>query len=161
MNPYESSNAKPIRDTSSRSVEAGRFGIYIVQSLLISAFFASLLYVYAPWFRNWARPRFGSVGLSVCGNLIIFMMLRKPTRIAFVLSTLMFFVMGLLNARQLLQTVTVTVVENQFADRLHSSWLWCVFSCLIAGLYMAWLSTRTMPLIGAPLDTHPRDLGRS
>ena len=149
MNPYESSNAKPIGDSSSRSVEAGRFGIYIVQSLLILAFFASLLFVYAPWFRNWARPRFGSVGLCLCGNPIVFLMLRKPTRLAFVLSTLMFFVMGLLNAHRLLQTGTVTVVANQFADRLHSSWLWCFFSCLIAGLYMAWLSTRTEVIKGA------------
>ncbi len=139
MNPYESTNTKPTYHLSRLS--SGRiYGIYIIQLVLIVAIIACLLSVASPWIRNWARPRFGSIGLSVCGNPVILLMLRKPTRVAYLSSTVMFLGMGLLNARPLLETGTVFVVANQFTDRLHSSWLWCVFPCLFASIYLAWLA---------------------
>jgi len=146
MNPYESTNAKSMNGTRTWSRNVGKFGIYIIQSLMIIALAARLPYAADPWIRNWARPRFGSVGLSVCGNLVILLMLRKPTRVAFVLSALMFFAIGIPNAHTLLLMGTFSAVTNQFTDRFHSSWLWCVVPCLIAGAYVAWLSACTTPI---------------
>ena len=145
MNPYEATNANTIEHISKPSREAEQYAIYIIQSLLIAAFVVSFFYIGFPWIRSWVRPRFGSVGLSVCGNPVIFLMLRKPNRVVFFLSALQFFAMGILNARMLLLTGTVSVVANPFMDRLHSSWLWSVAPCLIAGIYMAWLAAPAMP----------------
>ena len=145
MNPYESTNPTFIKDTSIRSRESERIGVYLIQSLLILSLVACLFYDSVPWVRNWARPRFGSVGLFFIGNPVILLMLTKPSRVAFVLSAIMFLSMGFLSARLLLQIGTVSVVANQFTDRFHTSWLWCVAPCLIAGTYMAWLAARALP----------------
>ena len=159
MNPYEATSANTIDHTSKPSRGAERYAIYIIQSLLIASFVASIFYAGSPWIRNWVRPRFGSVGLSICGNPVIVLMLRKPKRIDFLLSALQFIAMGILNARMLLLTGTVSIVANPFMDRLHSSWLWCVAPCLIAGIYMAWLAAPPTPstlqlAVGEQSDGH-------
>ena len=160
MNPYEPTNAKSIKHASRFPREAERYAIYIIQSLLIATFVASIFYTASPpWIRNWVRPRFGSVGLFVIGNPVILLMLRKPNRVAFFLSALQFFAMAILNARMLLLTGTVSVVANPFMDRLHSSWLWCVAPCFIAGIYLAWLAAPALPntlqlIVGEQSDGH-------
>lgn len=130
---------------SKPSGKVEKYAIYFIQALLIVAFVASLFYVGSPWLRGWARPRFGSVGLFGHASLIIVWMLRKPKRSTFLLSALLFFSAGILNARELLLTGTVNVVANPYLDRLHSSWLWCVAPNFIAGIYLAWLAAKARP----------------
>jgi hypothetical protein len=156
MNPYEATSPNTIDRASKPSTGVEQYAIYIIQSLLIAAFVASVFYVAFPWIGNWVRPRFGSVGMSLCGNPVIFLILRKPNRVVYFLSALQFFAMGILNARMLLLTGTVSVVANSSMDRLHSSWLWCVAPCLVAGIYMAWLAARatTQLAVGEQSDGH-------
>jgi len=48
---------------------------------------------------------------------------RRPTRNALMGTALMTFSIGAINAVQLNYTGTVSIVANEFSDRLHSSWL--------------------------------------
>ncbi len=121
MNPYESTNPTFIKDTSIRSRESERIGVYLIQSLLILSLVACLFYDSVHWVRNWARPRFGSVGLFFIGNPVILLMLRKPSRVAFVLSALMILSMGFLSAR--LGRIQIGLASNQPAPLSTG---WCV-----------------------------------
>ena len=51
--------------------------------------------------------------------------------------------MGVINAVQLSSKGTVSIVVNDFHDRLHSSWLWSVLSFFAAGVYLFWTALST------------------
>ena len=52
----------------------------------------------------------------------------------------MAFAIGVINAVHLSSLTTVSIVVNEFLDRLHSSWLWSVLSFFVIGVYLSWLS---------------------
>jgi len=52
----------------------------------------------------------------------------------------MSFAIGTINAVPLVYPGTVSIVANEFTDRLHSSWFWSVLSLLGVSLYLGILS---------------------
>ncbi len=102
-----------------------------------------------PSVRTATMPRFGWIGLILCLNPLVFLLLwfRRPTQNALIVSALMTFSIGAINAVQLIYTGAVSIVVNEFSDRLHSSWLWSVLSFFAVGLYLCGISLRPSRLV--------------
>jgi hypothetical protein len=119
----------------------------LIAAVLLLAVIVGSLAQFDPSIRAITMPRFGWIGLISCLNPLIFLVpwLIAPKRLILIAAAFMTLMLGVINGLQLLSSGTVDVVENEFADRLHSSWLWSVIPFLIAGLYLYWHSSALSP----------------
>lgn len=143
MNPYKAPSTQPFderQDSRSRSI-----GPFFIAILLVAAVMIGFISTFIPSVRAVTMPRFGWVGLILCLNPLIFLLpwFWRPNRRALMVSAFMAFAIGVINAVQLSSLTTVSIVVNEFHDRLHSSWLWSVLSFFIIGVYLTWLSIST------------------
>ena len=144
MNPYESTSETPIGNSPPASKLSRPIGSFLIAILFIAAAILGFSSIFIPSVRAATMPRFGWVGLILCLNPLIFLLpwFRRPTRSALIGSALMTFSIGAINAVQLIYTGTVSIVVNEFSDRLHSSWFWSVLSFSVVGLYLCGISFR-------------------
>lgn len=63
---------------------------------------------------------------------------KAPIPRNLVIAAAMCCVIGVLNAFQLRNNDTVAIVQNEFHDRLHSSWVWSVVPFFLAAGYLGW-----------------------
>lgn len=144
MNPYESPRTKP-----ERSEEGGRPardpGVLVIMALLVVAAAGGMIALFVPVLNAFAMPRFGWGGLVLCLNPLIFLFIwyKTPQPRNLAIAAAMCGVVGVLNAAQLIARGTVGTVQNVFNDRLHSSWVWCVLSLLLAAGYLGWSAFMT------------------
>ncbi len=61
----------------------------------------------------------------------------------------MTFGLAAIEATQLLFVGTVAKVNNEFTDRLYSSWLWFFVPLVLIGVYLFWMSERFKEIIPA------------
>jgi hypothetical protein len=143
MNPYETPATFDSKLAAGESAQR-RFGPGLIAALLIVAVLTGFLSQVVPSVRAITMPRFGWIGLVLCLNPLIFLLLWlwTPSRPTLLGAALMTFALGLINAAQLLVTGTVSIVTNEFTERLHSSWLWSVMLFIIAGGYLFWHAMR-------------------
>ena len=147
MNPYETPAAmSPQMDV--RSCVQRPVGPLFIAAILVLAVLVGLLSLVVPSIRTATMPRFGWVGLIICLNPLMFLLpwFWVPTRPALMGSAFMTCAIGVINAVQLFSTGTVSIVTNEFVDRLLSSWLWSVLPFFVAGGYLCWLAMRMNPL---------------
>ncbi len=144
MNPYESTPVTGISDSQLSPIRSQQIGPFLVALLFIAAALVGVASIFVPSIRAATMPRFGWIGLILCLNPLIFLLpwFRRPTRNALMGSALMTFSTGAINAVQLINTGTVPIVENEFSDRLHSSWFWSVLLFFAVGLYLCGISFR-------------------
>ena len=140
MNPYKAPSTQLFdgrRDSRSRSI-----GPFFIAILLVVAVIVGFISMFIPSVRAVTMPRFGWVGLILCLNPLIFLLpwFWRPNRRALIASAFMAFAIGVINAVHLSSLTTVSIVVNEFHDRLHSSWLWSVLSFFVIGVYLSWLS---------------------
>jgi hypothetical protein len=140
MNPYKAPSTQPFdgrQDSRSRSI-----GPLFIAILLVVAVMMGFISPFIPSVRAVMMPRFGWVGLIFCLNPLIFLLqwFWRPNRKALMGAAFMAFSIGVINAVQLSSQTTVSIVVNEFHDRLHSSWLWSVLSFFVIGVYLSWLS---------------------
>ena len=140
MNPYKAPSTQLFdgrRDSRSRSM-----GPFFIAILLVIAVIVGFISTFIPSVRAVTMPRFGWVGLILCLNPLIFLLpwFWRPNRRALIASAFMAFAIGVINAVHLSSLTTVSIVVNEFLDRLHSSWLWSVLSFFVIGVYLSWLS---------------------
>ena len=141
MNPYKAPSTQPFdgrQDSRSRSI-----GTLFIAILLVVAVMMGFISTFIPSVRAVTMPRFGSVGLILCLGPLIFLLqwFWQPDRKALLMgSAFMAFCLVVVNAVQLSSHTTVSIVVNEFHDRLHSSWLWSVLSFFVIGVYLSWLS---------------------
>ncbi len=168
MNPYENSNTPSSKIALERTIYR-RLGPMWIAAVLLLAVIVGALAQFDPSIRAITMPRFGWIGLISCLNPLIFLVpwLIAPKRLILIAAASMTFFLGINNGVQLLSTGTVDVVENEFTDRLHSSWLWSVLPFLISGLYLYWHSAvlganpqkvETIPPIDASDSTEDPEL---
>jgi hypothetical protein len=143
MNPYQS----PTTFTPQARVgncAPPRVGPGLIAAILVFAVLVGFLAQVVPLVRTITMPRFGWIGLILCLNPLIFLLpwLRSPTRPALMGSAFMTCLLGVINAVQLLFTGTVSIVTNEFTDRLHSSWCWAVLPFFVASGYLYWHARR-------------------
>jgi hypothetical protein len=142
MNPYESKPVSPMSDRPPNPAPSQPIGPILVAFLYIAAGLIGILSIFVPAVRAATMPRFGWIGLILCFNPLIFLLpwFRNPTRNALLATAWMSFALSAINAVQLIFKGTVLIVTNEFHDRLHSSWLWSVFSFFAIGLYLLGLA---------------------
>jgi hypothetical protein len=143
MNPYKAPSTQLFdvgQDSRSRSI-----GPLFIAILLVVAVIVGFISTFIPSVRAVTMPRFGWVGLVLCLNPLIFLLpwFWRPNRRALMSSAFMAFAIGVINAVHLSSLTTVSIVVNEFLDRLHSSWLWSVLSFFAIGVYLSWLSIST------------------
>ena len=144
MNPYEPTPVTGISDRPLSPRRSQQIGPFLVALLFIAAALLGVASIFIPPIQAATMPRFGWIGLILCLNPLIFLLpwFRGPTRNVLIGSALMTFSIGAINAVQLIYTGTVSIVVNEFSDRLHSSWLWSVLSFFAVGLYLCGISFR-------------------
>ena len=144
-NPYESTPVTGVSDRPLSLRRSHQIGPFLVAFLFIAAALLGVVSIFIPSIRAAIMPRFGWIGLICCLNPLIFLLqwFRRPTRRALMGSALMTFSSGAINAVQLIFTGTVSIVVNEFSDRLHSSWFWSVIFFFVVGLYLCLISLRT------------------
>jgi len=123
-----------------RNKVRSNFGPLVITALLILAVVIAALSILVPAIRAATMPRFGWGGLLSCLNPLIFLVIwfKVPARRTLLAASFMTCVIGLLNAVTLCLSGTVSSVENEFHDRLHSSWFWAVLPFFVAGGYLCW-----------------------
>ncbi|MEI8211225.1 MAG: hypothetical protein WCI02_03700 [Planctomycetota bacterium] len=140
-NPYHSHP-----QTSSTATNAIRdtapLGMWLLTGVMTLAFILGIASMFIPWLNAWTIPRFGWIGLILCANPLIFLVIsvRHPARRSYAAAASMSLVLGLINALTLMLTGTVDKVQNIFSDRLHSAWLWSVVPMLLMTAYLAYLA---------------------
>ena len=146
MNPYESSSSTSVGDRASLLVRTRSIGLIVVAVLFIVASLLGLIGVLIPAVRSATMPRFGWIGLILCLGPLnsLLLCLRRPTRNLLLSATLSTLALSAINSAQLIFRGTVSVVANEFHDRLHSSWLWSVISFVVIGTYLG-AAAMTLP----------------
>ncbi len=154
MNPYESSSRANLSSGQRDTKRTQPLAPFIIATLFLAGGILGLLSIAIPWLRGATIPRFGWIGLILCLNPLLFLVvwIRKPTRPSLMGSASLSCTIGVINAVELIFKGTVPIVANEFTDRLHSSWLWSVFSFLAIGMYLFWIAI-TMP--ADPVATIP------
>ena len=142
LNPYE----PPQTDVLTTNGRRWDRGVVFIAIVLICACVTSIAGFIFPTLQEFIRPRFGWVGLILSMNSLIFiaMWAKAPSRRALISVSFVTCAIGLINAWVLLQSGTVDIVKNSFHDRLHSAWIWSVFSYLLAGGYIALAALRSV-----------------
>jgi hypothetical protein len=140
MNPYEAS-ATPFVP-SSKGSSSRPIGPLLIAIVLAVAAIAGIVSMFIPYIASVTRPRFGMIELILCLNPLIFLLtwVWRQKRIDLMASAFITFALGVINAVTLIRQGTVSIVMNEFHDRLHSSWLWCVLTFVSAGIYLSWVS---------------------
>ncbi len=112
---------------------------FVVSSLGVLQFFFESL-------RWYLLPRFGGIGLILCLNPLNFLTIWifKGGRRSLLAASWMTLTVGLCNAAMLLWSGTVSVIDNPFLQRLHSSWGWSVATMIVAGGLLFW-AARNVP----------------
>lgn len=143
MNPYKALTT-PLghgsQDSPSRTI-----GPLFTTILFAVAVLVGFVSTFIPSVRAVTMPRFGWVGLILCLNPLIFLLpwFWRPKRSALMAAAFLAFTIGVINAVELSSRGTVSIIVDEFHDRLHSSWLWSVLSFFAAGIYLAWISKST------------------
>ena len=153
MNPYESPRT-PANSSAAISRRLDRGVLFLALVMLIGCLISIVGFASAA-VRDFLMPRFGWIGLLLSLNALIFIgfWIKKPSRRGLLAASFMTCAIGVINGVALLQTGTVDVVQNAFHDRVHSAWLWSVFSYLSVGGYFAFAAIRHR---GVPLDQGER-----
>ncbi len=146
MNPYD-----PPLATSTRMDRGSRIkrdaAPLLISAILILAVLVGVLSLFIPAIRTATMPRFGWIGLVICLNPLIFLAIwfKTPVRRTLLAASFMTCAIGMINGAVLFASGTVAVVENEFNDRLYSSWFWAVLPFLIAGGYLCWFAFNSEP----------------
>lgn len=119
-------------------------GVRIIARVIFCGLLLAALGFWFPAIGDFLLPRFGSIGLILGGNCLIFLYqwAKMPTRSNLFCAAGMTAVVGLCNGYLLLRVGTVDVVENIYHDRIPSAWMWSVASYLSAAAYMTIVACR-------------------
>ncbi len=117
----------------------------LISAILILAVLVGVLSLFIPAIRSATMPRFGWIGLLLCLNPLIFLAIWCKTLVRrnLLAASFMICAIGLINGVVLFTSGTVSFVENEFNDRLHSSWFWAVVPFLVAGGYLYWFTANS------------------
>ena len=90
-------------------------------------------------------------------NPIIFLVsaIRSPIRRNLLFAGLMTVTVGALNAYSLTRSGTVPIIDNEFMQRLHASWLWSVLPLFLAGGYIFWSAAFSPSVLADPKGSEP------
>jgi len=138
VNPYQVHDSPMDRLKSPPAAPRGSIGPLIVALVFVIASLIGLSASYFPLLRSLVMPRFGWIGLVLCMNPVIFLSAwlasHKPSNL--IAAAWMCFVIAGIQLFTLLWQGTVSVVNNEFADRLHSSWFWSVILFVLIAMYL-------------------------
>ena len=119
-------------------------GVRIIAKVIFCGLLLAALGFWFPPIGEFLLPLFGSIGLILGGNCLIFLYqwAKMPTRSSLFDAAGMTAMVGVCNGYLLLRVGTVDVVENIYSDRIHSAWVWALASFLSAAVHMVVVAFR-------------------
>jgi hypothetical protein len=144
VNPYEVHDIPAEPATPAPTVTRGSIGPTIVALVFVFASLIGLFAAFVPPLRSFVLPRFGWIGLVLCMNPVIFLSVwtASQKRGSLIAAAWMCFSIAVIQSLMLLWQGTEDVVNNEFGDRLHSSWFWSVMLFVLIGIYLLYEAHR-------------------